>query len=197
MRLYLIIITLALCSSLHSQQIISTQKVNGINISTAAICIDAENDFTLVHLAAGFLADDIQKVTGKAARVAPMIPTDTKQIILIGSVERSSFIKDLIARKKISDSIRNKWEAYHVQVVQQPFPGVEQALVIMGSDRRGTAYGVFELSQQMGVSPWYWWADVPVKQHKELYVKANAFMTAAPAVKYRGIFINDEAPALS
>lgn len=70
-------------------------------------------------------------------------------------------------------------------------------LVIAGSDRRGTAYGVFELSRQMGVSPWYWWADVPVKKQASVYINTAAKITDAPKVKYRGFFINDEAPCLS
>ncbi len=69
--------------------------------------------------------------------------------------------------------------------------------MIAGSDRRGTAYGVFELSKQLGVSPWYWWADVPVKKKMDIYIKKNTTLTDAPKIKYRGIFINDEAPALS
>ena len=70
-------------------------------------------------------------------------------------------------------------------------------MIISGSDRRGTAFGVFELSRQMGVSPWYWWADVPVKKKKEIYFKNGNFNYGPPSVKYRGIFINDEAPAFS
>ena len=93
-------------------------------------------------------------------------------------------------------AIKNKWEAYQVQVVKNPFKNVPQALVITGSDRRGTAYGMFELSSQMGVSPWYYWADVPAQKKKEMYYKGGIHMDA-PKVKYRGIFINDEAPALS
>ncbi len=67
------------------------------------------------------------------------------------------------------DSIKNKWEAYQIQIINNPFKGIDKRLVIAGSDKRGTAYGVFEISKQMGVSPWYWWADVPVKKKKEVY----------------------------
>ena len=70
-------------------------------------------------------------------------------------------------------------------------------MIISGSDRRGTAYGVFEVSKRIGVSPWYWWADVPVKKKTDLFINANTYFSDAPKVKYRGIFINDEAPALS
>ena len=121
-----------------------------------------------------------------------------KNIIIIGSIAQSSFIKQLMQSKKINtDNIKGKWEAYQVQVIRNPFKGVEKALVIAGSDKRGTAYGVFELSKQMGVSPWYWWADVPVKKRKEVFINENIFLQDHPLIKYRGIFINDEAPAFS
>ena len=84
-----------------------------------------------------------------------------------------------------------------MQTISNPDKGIAHALVIAGNDRRGTAYGVFELSKQMGVSPWYWWADVPVVKQKEIYINENVTLTDAPKVKYRGLFINDEAPALS
>ena len=75
--------------------------------------------------------------------------------------------------------------------------GVENALVIIGSDKRGTIYGIYDLSEQMGVSPWYWWGDVPVQKKTNVYVKAGKYQQGEPSVKYRGIFLNDEAPDLS
>ena len=84
-----------------------------------------------------------------------------------------------------------------VQVVEQPFPNVERALVIAGSDQRGTIYGVYALSEQIGVSPWYYWADVPIGHHKDIYILPGIYTNDEPKVKYRGIFLNDEAPALS
>jgi Glycosyl hydrolase family 115/Gylcosyl hydrolase family 115 C-terminal domain len=103
--------------------------------------------------------------------------------------------KKMFSTKKLA----GKWEAYTIQSIDASpqFMPMQQMLVIAGSDRRGTAYGVFELSKQMGVSPWHWWADVPVQKKKALYIRDNTFLTDAPKVKYRGIFINDEAPALS
>jgi hypothetical protein len=76
-------------------------------------------------------------------------------------------------------------------------PGIESALVIAGSDKRGTIYGIYDLSEQMGVSPWYWWADVPVAKKENVFVMPGTFTKGEPAVKYRGIFINDEAPCLT
>ncbi len=78
-----------------------------------------------------------------------------------------------------------------------PFPGIENALVICGSDKRGTIYGIYDLSGQIGVSPWHYWGDVPPKHHEKLFVKTGKFAQGPPSVKYRGIFLNDEAPALT
>src|SRR5690606_21964776 len=93
--------------------------------------------------------------------------------------------------------VRGTWEAFLIQHVARPLPGVDRALVIAGADKRGTIYGIYEVSQQIGVSPWYWWADVPPQHHESLFVAAGTRLTDAPVVKYRGIFINDEAPAFS
>ena len=165
------------------------------NQKATPICVDA-NDHAVVRKAASFLQSDIEMLTGLKPNLETA-PSST-QIIIVGSLDKSPLINQLVKEKKLNvDKIKGKWEAFQMQVVSQPFKGVAKALVITGSDRRGTAYGVFELSRQMGVSPWYWWADVPVKKQKEIYLTATSLKTDAPKVKYRGIFINDEAPALS
>ncbi|HAH55258.1 MAG TPA: hypothetical protein DCM02_08255 [Flavobacterium sp.] len=154
------------------------------------IVVDA-NDFEVVKTVAAHFQNDVALVTKTKPVLQNSLPTKT--MILIGSIEKSGFIKQLIAEKKIdTKAIESQWERYIYQVVSNPFPGVETALVICGSDRRGTAYGVFDLSKQMGVSPFYWWADMPVKQHEQVFVSAETYLSKAPNVKFRGIFINDE-----
>ncbi len=96
-----------------------------------------------------------------------------------------------------ASGLRGHWEAWRAQVVLQPQPGVERALVIAGSDLRGTVYGIYGVSEQIGVSPWNWWADVPPQHHEQLFVAANTAVADQPVVRYRGIFLNDEAPALT
>ncbi|WP_256011414.1 glycosyl hydrolase 115 family protein [Desertivirga xinjiangensis] len=121
-----------------------------------------------------------------------------KLLVLIGTIGKNKWIDVLIREKKLNVSaVKGKWEASITQIINKPFPGVEKALVIAGSDKRGTIYGIYDLSAQIGVSPWYYWADVPVKQQKEVYVLPMIHVRKEPVVKYRGIFINDEAPALS
>lgn len=120
-------------------------------------------------------------------------------VIIVGSIGKSNLIDQLVREKKIDVSVlEGKWEQYLILNVKQPIKGVDHALVIAGSDKRATIFGMFDLSEKMGVSPWYWWADVPIKTRKNVFVKPGTAYTAGePKVKYRGIFINDEAPALT
>ena len=165
--------------------------------SVAGIYVD-NNEPALVKKSAALLQEDIFMVTGKRLSLVNTLASPFKNLIIIGTLANSAAIQQLVKAKKISlAKIADQWEAYQLQTLRQPFKGVENALLIAGADRRGTAYGIFELSKRAGVSPWYWWADVPVQQKKNLYVKNTALLQDAPKVKYRGIFINDEAPALS
>jgi hypothetical protein len=187
---------------LHAQSLITEKKEAGSfpvvsASSSTSIFVDGK-DYWLVQKAASLFQNDVSKVTGKQPQIISSIPTSAKNIIIIGSLDQSTIIKQLVSDKKLNvDNVKGKWEGYSISVINKPFAGVDNALVIAGNDRRGTAYGVFDLSEQIGVSPWYWWADVPVKKKTELYVKRGANKYDAPAVKYRGIFINDEAPAFS
>ena len=131
------------------------------NHNHAVILID-DQDYPTVKLCAGLFRDDVERVTG----YKPSLITDqTEEIpycVIIGSIEQSRIIKKLIAGRKIDVSgVKGQWESCLTQTVDNPLPGIGKALVIAGSDRRGTAYGIFELSKQIGVSPWYYFADVP------------------------------------
>jgi hypothetical protein len=165
--------------------------------SPAVISVDT-NDYAGVVRAANDLQVDISRVTGQMPKVLHPGENPGANVILIGTVGKSGLIDRLVREKKIDVSpIAGKWESFFIQVVSQPFPGVENALVICGSDKRGTIYGIYDLSEQIGVSPWYYWADVPAKHHDQLFVHAGKFVQGPPSVKYRGIFLNDEAPDLS
>ncbi|MEO5890006.1 MAG: glycosyl hydrolase 115 family protein [Ferruginibacter sp.] len=179
-----------------AQAILADKKSPGdFDLAGAIIYTDA-NDAGLVKRAVKMLQQDIELVTGVHSSIKTEMEI-SKTMVIIGSADKSSIIQRLVREKKLNiSSIQNKWEAYQVQHIKNPFKGIDNALVITGSDRRGTAFGIFELSRQMGVSPWYWWADVPVVKKTALYAKANLLIIDSPKVKYRGIFINDEAPAL-
>ena len=119
-------------------------------------------------------------------------------MVIAGTLGKSPIIDKLVSEGKISTKdIAGKWETFVIQVVKKPLPGVREALVITGSDKRGTIYGIYELSAEIGVSPWYWWADVPVEHREALYIECDQNVQGPPAVKYRGIFLNDEYPALT
>ena len=197
-NLLFVVAAIYLSHSLCAQQWVNDKSTsNSFAISSSAICTD-QNDFILVQRAASFLQNDMEMITGKRPELITSLPASAKSIILIGTIDKSSLIQQLIRQKKINvDKIKGKWDAYQVQAISNPFKGIENALVIIGANKRGAAYGTFELSQQSGVSPWYWWADVPVKKKTALYVSKTLLSNDAPKVKYRGFFINDEAPAFS
>ena len=156
----------------------------------------SSNEWPGVLRAAKNLQTDIGKVGGNL----PDLHTDqsTGMPIIIGTIGHSKIIDELIHNNKITvNGIAGNWESTLIQVVKNPVKGVDSALVIAGSDKRGTIYGIYELSYQIGVSPWYYWADVPVQKSTALYVISGRHVISSPAVKYRGIFLNDEAPALS
>jgi hypothetical protein len=164
---------------------------------TAKLCIDPA-DWPGVLRAAHDLDDDLQRVTGL---VAPLVESSTpppSDLVVIGTIGKSALLDRLIRDHKIDVSaVRGKWESTLTQVVDHPFPGVARALVIAGSDKRGTIYGIYDLSENIGVSPWYWWADVPVAHKDALYIEPGRWIVGEPAVTYRGIFLNDEAPSLT
>jgi hypothetical protein len=157
-----------------------------------------QSDYKGVLRAVNDLQADFNRVIG----ILPEVSTDklpvSESIVIIGTLGHNALIDKLAAEGRIDiSSIKGKWESFIIQAIQNPVKGINNALIIAGSDKRGTIYGIYDLSEQMGVSPWYWWADVPVRHKDKLYVLPGQHTMGEPAVKYRGIFINDEAPALS
>ncbi len=182
--------------------LVSDQAVSGSFPLLAAkrpapIYLDAA-DWPGVLRAGADLQADVERVTGiKPALVTNGAPAG-KPAVIIGTLGKSPLIDGLVKSGKLNaDAISGKWESFIITTVANPLPGVDQALVIAGSDKRGTIYGIYEISEQIGVSPWYWWADVPSKHHENLFIKAGTYIQGPPVVKYRGIFINDEAPDFS
>ena len=193
-------VSMALLSSLGmsaADQFVSFQKgdllINRDN--KVEIYMDA-NDCKGVSYAANALVKDIMKVSGSKA----ILTSDAglkdknaagKPTILVGTIGHSAAIDQLIRQKRINGNLlKGKREKFIITLV-------DGQLVIAGSDRRGTIYGIYELSQQMGVSPWYDWADVPVVHHDSIFVNKGVYTDGEPAVRYRGIFLNDEAPCLT
>lgn len=166
---------------------------NGIALP---IVMSAQDFPGVVRVAKLFQEDIFQVTSVKSTLVYEELPK-SGSVIIAGTIGRNKLIDQLVTSGKLTISdLTGKWETSLIQVVENPFPGIKRALVIAGSDKRGTIFGLFELSRQMGVSPWHFWADVPTKKHSELYIHAGRHLSGEPKVKYRGIFLNDEEPAL-
>lgn len=154
------------------------------------ILIDA-NDYTVVHIAAAALAGDIEMVSG----ARPAVKTSGGgRVVIIGTIEKNPLVRRIAenAGGEFRRLLDKSWESFVIGVVDRPAEGIEEALVIAGSDRRGAAFGAFEVSAMIGVSPWVWWADVAPEKSAEISLPRDAMMFGPPSVKYRGIFLNDE-----
>ena len=163
----------------------------------ATLVTDSGEDPGVVR-AAGDLQADIQRVTGKQPGLMRGAKAFRPPAIVIGTLGKSGFIDAMAQYGEIDvAAIRGQWEGFVIQVITSPYNDGQPMLVIAGSDRRGTMYGIYTLAEQIGVSPWAWWADVPVTPRKQLFVPAGTKVQDKPVVKYRGIFLNDEAPALT
>ncbi|KAL1900283.1 hypothetical protein Sste5346_002594 [Sporothrix stenoceras] len=184
---------------------------------TPQIYVDS-NDLPGVLRVAGDLAADFGRVLGSSLN-GTVVKTDwaalsaktsgaapqSRPAIVLGSIGASKLLDGLAESGPLTgslSSIRGKWETYVYQVVDNPWPGQDKALIIAGSDLRGAVFGAYGVSEQIGVSPWYWWADAPPTQRTHIAIRKssssnNATVFGPPSVKFRGIFFNDEAPALT
>ena len=165
-----------------------------------AVClyVDADQtgktEFAQVQRAAEDVSSDFEKVTGKAAVLVDTAEELSGRPVIAGTLGHSDLIDSLAEDGKLDTAaIEGQWEAFTIQVVDNPVSGVDEALVIAGSDKRGSIYGLYELSEAIGVSPWTWWGDVPVERQSRIVLDESIEKTEMPDVKYRGIFINDEA----
>ena len=190
---------LLLSSSVALAQVSLSQNSSGSNVFSlvgkkdkACVYYDAQ-DFEVVKTTAGLFANDVKEVSGQILGVATTKEAPQKNCIIVGTLGHNEWIDQMIAKKKLDvETLKNRWESYLVQLVRNPLPGVDKALVIVGSDRRGAAYGLLSVSRTIGVSPWYWWADAPIVKKDQLHLKVDKYISKEPTVKYRGIFINDE-----
>jgi hypothetical protein len=144
------------------------------------------NDAKVVQISAEAFANDFKLISGKSLKVKKSNPVSNQYSIIAGTIGKCKIIDDLIKAKQINiDAIKNKWECFSIQILNKT------KLIIVGSDRRGTAFGIFYLSKLMGVSPLVYWADVVPQKKSQLFI-SGAYISKEPSVKYRGIFINDE-----
>ncbi|OAA62847.1 hypothetical protein SPI_04387 [Niveomyces insectorum RCEF 264] len=149
----------------------------------------------------------VYSTTGTSTFTGPKYadPVPANTVIIAGTIGHSTLIDQLVAAKTIDVAgVNGTWESFVSTLVASPLPGCPHALVIAGSDPRGTIYGLYDVSEQIGVSPWYFWADVPVHRHGSarnsstaIYALPGRKVQTAPSVRYRGLFLNDEQPALT
>jgi hypothetical protein len=153
----------------------------------------APGDSPTLRIVAAAFAGDVHQVTGAAPKILASL-SGAQNPIILGTIGHSPIIDRLIREGRLSAAagIAGRWESAVVTIVHNPAPGVHTALVIAGSDRRGAAFALFSLSKAMGVSPWTWWADVPVQHRAAIYAPAGVYVQPSPSVRYRGIFLNDE-----
>jgi hypothetical protein len=164
---------------------------------SAPLCVSSQ-DYPGVLRVIKQLQADIEKITNAKPYLSIDTIPESKELVVVGTIGKSSLIDKLIQEKKLDvGCIAGKWETFLIQVIENPFPKIDRALIIAGSDKRGTIYGEYDLSEKIGISPWYWWADVPPKKKSSIYILPGKYTQGEPKVKYRGIFLNDEAPALS
>ncbi len=178
-----------------TENIISNENgfpIVSVDGKATAIFYDASEDVAVIR-AVKDLQSDIQKVTGKLPNLSTLETSGDFEII-IGTLGDNKIIDQLVASKKIdTKDLKGKWESFVITTLENRKS--KKQLIIAGSDRRGTIYGIYELSKQLGVSPWHYWSDVPVQKRSSAYVIPGYFASGEPKVKYRGIFINDEEPA--
>ncbi|MBR1546209.1 MAG: glycosyl hydrolase 115 family protein [Prevotella sp.] len=194
-------IYMVMCLTVNSQtlpQIVETAKDGYFPFCTngqvAPIYTDAE-DYAVVGITAKMFADDVERVTGQlpeTRKVSSHHALPRHAAVVAGTIGQSCLIDWLVEKGIVNISdIKGKWESFIITTVQHPQYHTP-LLVVMGSDRRGTAFGLTSLSEAIGVSPWYWWADVTPAHKSGLYVEPGIFRQGEPSVQYRGIFINDE-----
>ncbi|KAF8900162.1 hypothetical protein CPB84DRAFT_1847412 [Gymnopilus junonius] len=176
-----------------------------VNNKKAASILISPDEWPGVQLAASNFQADIESVTSvkpsltnysvSATPAASKPPASAP--VIIGTLGKSSLIDHIVNASKIDvSSIEGKWEAFLTQAVNNPLPGVSSAYLVIGADKRGTIFALYDHSEQIGVSPWNWWADVPTTIHSNIFVANSGCAHGTPSVKYRGIFLNDEQPAL-
>jgi hypothetical protein len=158
-----------------------------------------KNDWEGAALALAALQGDIESVSGVKPEITGDVPSLSGMAVIAGTIGKSSVIDRLAANGTVDlSNITGKRESYLLQSVPDPVPGVSRALIVAGSDKRGTIYGIYKISELIGVSPWVWWADSqPERRDTLTFPDDLRIEQGEPSVKYRGIFLNDEAPCLT
>ena len=179
---------MALTMSAAEQFVVFQPSADVLSLKDASISFDAK-EHSCVQRAVANLQQDFQRVTDNSQFIIHNSQLTTNTQILVGTVGVNKQIDQWVKAGELRN-LKGKTEKYIIKTIGDQ-------LVIAGSDKRGTVFGIYELSQQIGVSPWYYWADVPVEKHDAIYIKKGEYTDGEPSVRYRGLFLNDEAPCLT
>ena len=205
LRLLSLLTLLQLATAIGQKAVVSFNgSLGGLQLAggqTAQLMLSSD-DWPGVVRAGKDLAMDFGRVTGTNLTMTMVNGTaataSSGPMIIAGTIGKSALIDSMVSAGKLDVSeVKGKWESFTTTMVANPMSGVSQAMVIAGSDKRGAIYGLYDVSEQIGVSPWYWWADVPAQQKSTIYALNSTKVQGPPAVKFRGLFFNDEQPALS
>ena len=179
MNLLTIVALLSLVIATHAQEsFIAFQQSDGAymlaDTSTGPTVAISGDDWYGVQRAANDLAIDFGRVTGINGTIIAINGSTSIQssvpVIIAGTIGRSMLVDSLVEQQMLDVSeTEGQWEAYTTQLVGNPTGGVSQALVVAGADKRGTIYGLYDISEQIGVSPWHFWADVPTVPRQSVY----------------------------
>ena len=179
---------MALTMSAAEQFVVFQPSADVLSLKDASISFDAK-EHSCVQRAVANLQQDFQRVTDDSQFIIHNSQLTTNTQILVGTVGVNKQIDQWVKAGELRN-LKGKTEKYIIKTIGDQ-------LVIAGSDKRGTVFGIYELSQQIGVSPWYYWADVPVEKHDAIYIKKGEYTDGEPSVRFRGLFLNDEAPCLT
>ena len=156
----------------------------GKDVTTIFVSQDEES---VVLEAVEMFRSDVKLVSEREAILVNEISENT---IIVGTLGVNPILDRIIEQNKINiEGVKDEWEAFQIEVAD--FQS-KKILLVVGSDKRGTAYGILELSRIIGVSPWVWWADSHPVKKKNVDISDSFFRKQKPSVQYRGIFINDE-----
>ncbi|ETN42188.1 uncharacterized protein HMPREF1541_04129 [Cyphellophora europaea CBS 101466] len=194
-------------SALLEERFVAFEPSFGALALSNATILFATHDFVGIEVAVNSLVDDFEQILG--VRIPQFTVTsqnvsrtiydnNASTAIIIGSVSRSFLIQDIASAGRLDlANVDDQWETYQTAVVTNPLPGLDRAFVIAGSDLRGAMFGVYTLCEQSGQSPFHYWTDTPAHEHDEIYALPRTTIHGPPSVRYRGLFINDEAPSLT
>ena len=178
------------CISVHASEEISFPLL--LDSGTVRIVIDKQQELPILR-AAGDLQSDILKVVGQEPGIGSKITEDDSLVIVIGQLNAGGLIDEWVTQGRLDASdIRGKWESFAIEELKLPGDSEQRVLVVAGSDMRGTIYGIYQISRDIGVSPWWWWADVAIAHDPDASIPSERRVWHEPSIKYRGIFINDE-----